>query len=111
MGYPLKEQVCAKEQAKELTELLGENAPESLWVWDKHPDTGWDLELSEDAYGVFLGMNPGYHAYTGDELGALIKNSAGWVTLPGYATPSDKAKILIDLLKNKAITPEEVKYE
>lgn len=69
---PPEQQVCAPKQAEKLIELLGENTPESLWIWlKKVPETKWTLRLFSS-----LGCHPGrwkkIPAYSGDELGALF---------------------------------------
>jgi len=68
----IEKQVCSLEQAKELAELLGDDAPGSLWMWCKYPSDGWMSTLTDEAYGFLMGMNEGYYAYTGDELGVLL---------------------------------------
>jgi hypothetical protein len=82
----IKEQVCTLEQAEKLAELLGDDAPESLWVW------AWSYELDSDGEDVGMiliarqvlsekpklhshrdyASKPIYPAYTGDELGVLL---------------------------------------
>jgi len=74
-GYSIEKQVCSLEQAKELAELLGDDAPESLWCLKKISDpvlgtSIWVLELTADQKGVA----PFIPAYTGDELGVFLGN-------------------------------------
>jgi hypothetical protein len=70
--YPIKKQVCTTEQAKELAELLGEHAPESLWVWAQECfSETWELYFRKNC-AISDGNPPIAAAYTGDELGALL---------------------------------------
>lgn len=67
---PLEKQVCTLEQSQKLAELLGGDAPESLWVWWYHDAENFGLALKEKADREFTGTT--YPAYTGDELGVLL---------------------------------------
>ena len=77
---PIEKQVCSLEQAKELAELLGDDAPESYWFWKYgnygNADDEWIVnDFYTDPFSV-KGSLPTfcmkYSAYTGDELGALL---------------------------------------
>jgi hypothetical protein len=72
-NLPLERQVCTPGQAGKFLELLGCDAPGSLWCWKKISDpvlgtSKWILELTVDQKGVA----PFVPAYTGDELGVLL---------------------------------------
>ena len=43
----LEKQVCTRKQAKELSELLGKHAPESLWRWHDWDCEKWELVEAE----------------------------------------------------------------
>lgn len=73
-NYPIEKQVCTLEQAKKLAKLLGDDAPESLWVWQVTANENNVTTLDNIARGELVDMAL-WPAYTGDELGAL---------LPGY---------------------------
>ena len=94
-NYPLEKQVCTLEQAKELAGLLGDDAPESLWVWANPKEQYMELfkpmnqtphicqwmhiRAATEQWNV-------YPAYTGDELGVLLPNKIldpelGWCEL------------------------------
>lgn len=48
-NLPIEDQVITKDQADELTRLLGDYAPESVWVWVKpRNDQNYRLMLSDD---------------------------------------------------------------
>lgn len=110
-NYPLEKQVCTQRQAQELAELLRDDAPESLWcwVWGKWGDSNpkWELTLGRPG-------NPNtkfYHAYTGDELGALLGRATNTTELfPVDYNAQDKADILIKRLQVGYIKKEEVRY-
>ena len=75
--YPVENQVCSLEQAKKLSELLGDDTPESLWVYCWRVDVGGgkdklSLILRIDYDDDSFYRPPIYPAYTGDELGALL---------------------------------------
>ena len=71
----IEKQVISLKEAKRLAELLGDDAPGSLWVWSQIDGYGtWGVVL-RDAYN----KNPFMHiaceclpAYTGEELWALL---------------------------------------
>jgi hypothetical protein len=78
-GYPIEKQVCTLDQAKKLAELLGDDAPESLYVRGRyHVSPGerpHDFAIHYiDALGLSLDkcFDKFYPAYTGDELGVLL---------------------------------------
>ncbi len=70
---PLEDQLCTLEQSKELAELLGDDAPGSLWGWATrgYGDTKQPYFL---VFGPYIEdtQSEYYPAYTGDELGALL---------------------------------------
>lgn len=133
----LEKRVCTLEQAKKLDELLGDDAPESLWVWAKPTIFNeWRLILKanfSEWYEDFL------FAYTGDELGVLLpahlilKKTEGylniWKASKGFGCSyldvmddrrvteifvvcceaQAKADMLIHLLEQKIIDPKDLK--
>ena len=126
-------------QAKELAKLLGEQAPQSLWVWLQiYRDKTWCIKLRNWFPPKTVPSSTFIRAYTGDELGSLLPKK--FVTRKGnhylyldssldftyfYKTiggvpivrASDeheahtKAALVIQLLKQKIINPEDFKYE
>lgn len=107
-NYPI-EHVCSLEQAKELAELLGEGAPESLRVWQVTADGNNVMTLDNIAREELVDMAL-WPAYTGDELGALLKNSAKWKEYSGHATAEEKAALAIEGLKEGWIKKEDFRY-
>jgi hypothetical protein len=112
--YPLKKQVITQPQAVQLAGLLRDDAPGSVWGWVKYEHRNdYVLELTPGGMHDNL-ADYYYHAYTGDELGALLLNSlpGGWFgknTMPPLV--SGRARTAIDGLERGFITKEDFKYE
>lgn len=70
-NLPIENQVCSLEQAKELAELLGEDAPKSVWVYVKEGKDGWNAQPRQLRPILPKGWRQ-IAAYTGDELGSLL---------------------------------------
>jgi hypothetical protein len=75
-NLPLEKQVCTLEQSRELAELLGENAPDSLWMWEvftwlRRGKNKTEIKLQK-SIDIRSSDAKYYNAYTGDELGALL---------------------------------------
>jgi len=70
-NYPVKKQVCTVEQAKKLAELLGDDAPKGVWMWEYYESIGgkWGLRLRTS---FELSKKEKYPAYTSAELGILL---------------------------------------
>jgi len=89
-NLPIEKQVCTLEQAKKLAELLGDDAPGSLWSWQCITDPvlktkTWVLVLSKTLHGLLVDALP---AYTGDELWVMYCQVAQ-EGLPVYETTLD----------------------
>lgn len=134
-NYPIENQVCTLEQAKKLTDLLGEKAPGSLWVYVKEGKDGWNAQprLRRPVLPKWWKQ---IAAYTGDELGTLlpemrkesslrIEKYEGQFEAGYYPAYSDydggeaqankieahaKADLAIHLLDQKIIKPKEFNY-
>lgn len=109
--YPIEKQVCSLEQAKELAELLGDDAPGSYFIWLKqygHLRYHIYREIDLDYVDTY---QPVLRAYTGDELGALLKRSANWKEYSGHSSAQKKATLAIEGLKDGWIKREDFRYE
>lgn len=75
-NLPLEKRVCTLDQARELAELLGDDAPESLWMWAYYKETGrWkviEADYFQRRYFQELYRLGTYPAYTGDEFDSLL---------------------------------------
>lgn len=111
--YQIENQVCSREQGMKLAGLLGDDAPESLWAWlfDEAAQE-FILMLKDDGNEnpLSLEFDRYYPAYTGDELGALLRNSAKWNEYPCYSTAREKAALAIEGLREGWIKKEEFRY-
>lgn len=111
-SLPIENWVCSLEQAKEFADLLGNDAPESLWVWvthrrgqygelpfDKNKNQYFPVlreEVFDGDYGAeFDHSAPIYPAYTGDELGFLLPKC---LNLPEAQLPHIRSQVLVGTL-------------
>jgi len=106
-NLPIEEQVCLRGQAEKLAELLGNDAPEGLWVWvNSSVFRRWEIKFK--AKIAISNHDKQIPAYTGDELGVLLKNAGSFV-MPLLA--HDKAACAIKLLEEKRIKKGDFRYE
>lgn len=72
----LENQACSKVQAKKIDELLGEHAPESLWVWARNDD-GWSIKPKyyREPQSLMGGYVEFINAYSCAELGVMLPES------------------------------------
>jgi len=153
-SYPIEKQVCTLEQAKKLAELLGENAPGSLWIWaievdiwGENPVYILNTESHIDDNPSNFPPEPMFKAYTAAELGALLpfymdaeikhgqfpiivsygikiehwndiwtakyeeREDVVFTECDSATEAHAKADLLIKLLKDKIIKPEDVSYD
>ena len=110
----IEKQVCTREQAEAFAAIFkkeGIEPPGSLWVWLRSAKFGGSLYKSipmlRENYRR-LGMSErSYAAYTGDELGVLMKN-AGSHIIPLLV--KDKASHAIEYLGEGLFKPEDFNY-
>ena len=78
----IENQVCTLEQAKKLKEILGDEAPESLWTWNvlRKDNRAFLDQTGKYQPGIKVYFSA-YPAYTGDEIAdILIKGlKEGWI--------------------------------
>ena len=116
-SYPLEKQVTPLDLSKKLAGLLGDDAPESLWVWVEYELRGVKkiqpilkivlMGFVQLPGNKIIGICP---AYSGDELGVLLKNAAKWKDYPCYYSAEEKAALAIQGLKEGWIKPKDFKY-
>jgi hypothetical protein len=116
-NLPLENQVCTREQARKLNEIFkkaGIEPPGSLWVWRPRyigeSICEYILQLREtvniqDNNQI---INNCIAAYTGDELGVILKRNRILII---SLLVQDRAEDAIEALEEGWIKPEDFKYE
>jgi hypothetical protein len=117
---PIEKQVCALEQAKKLAELLGDDAPESVWVWVNHDESlyndplAWSVYVRyevEDNDRCYFCIDDYIAAYTGDELVVLLDIHCLRKGIMMPLSAEAKANLAIAGLTKGWIKKEKFQYE
>jgi len=112
-SLPIEKQVCTLDQAKKLADLLGDDAPGSLWVWwfdEVQQEFILMLYDDESECPLSLEFEQFYPAYTGDELSVLLVNIRGKLVYKIPKLPAEKASLLIELLNKTWVLPSWLDY-
>jgi hypothetical protein len=96
----LEEQVPTLELSKRLAELLGDKAPESLFMWGLAGMMGWQVENKLYAHTRWRNAKI-YPAYTVGELYSLLHNNGICDILLNKVAPNLLANYLAKMLCRK----------